>query len=275
MATQPIVALAAFLIVPCHSVAVSLSHQAEDRAPQLEDSRAGKALVRREQGSLLQSHKIWHTQTPVSLVRDGWCNPWKSGAKHHTVGLEPGVNFFGQNWWGSRSMTQDECFTQCNADDACEQAVFRSSNSSCWLGIDTLPNDPGDTGFAQDEADAGDTCYAKNGFGFRHNYAYQSGHCDPWSEGLGLVQDCLVNDPELRPNCSYFAPEFDLSEKGCFSECTARPDCTRAEYSVTKACWIGTETTGQAVNQTRRASAGCAPGVTSCETSFTCFIRTP
>jgi len=191
------------------------------------------------------------TMTSAELartVRTNWCNPWKEGASTSVPDGEDttGVSYFTNPWEGKRMDAQD-CWDKCAGDDTCEQAVYKTSTAECWLGVDTVPTDPGAQGFpvAQGKTDADELCFAKNGFGFSRANLFRPGFCGNFTEGYdagGSKRDCNPSDHEQRDmlECSHWPPTFGLSAQGCYAKCISRPACQQAVYSAkTKDCSIG------------------------------------
>jgi len=183
-------------------------------------------------------------------VRKNWCSPWKEGASTNVpAGVDTtGVSYFTDPWEGKKLEAQD-CWDKCAGDDTCEQAVYKTSTGECWLGVDTLPTEPGDQGFplAQGKTEAdGELCFAKNGFGFSRDNLFRLGFCGNFTEGYnagGSKAECNPADHEEKDikSCSHWPTTFGLSAQGCYAKCISRAGCEQAVYSAsTSECWIGT-----------------------------------
>lgn len=179
-------------------------------------------------------------------VRSGWCNPWQEGTSIRVAGDMSGVSYFPSNWKDGHPLSEQECWDKCEGDDACEQAVYRTTDGQCWLGTNTLPRDPGSKGWKSACVDCEDKCFAKHGYGYTIAHKIRPGFCAPWQEGFGSASgqsgECAENDPDLadQRKCSHWPATFALSERGCFAKCDALPACKQAVYSAnTFECWIG------------------------------------
>jgi len=178
------------------------------------ESRSASLMIRREVAMpavpLLAPvpHPSHPVLEPQENVRSGWCDPWKEGTSIKEVGDTTGVSFFPSNW-GGKKLSKQECWDKCSGDDACEQAVYRNTDGKCWLGTETLPHDPGATGWRSGCEGCVDSCFAKNGFGYEIERQVRPGKCSPWKEGyakdkegkcqlLGLLHILLTRRMDSR-----------------------------------------------------------------------------
>jgi len=194
-------------------------------------------------------------------VRSGWCDPWSEGTSINLLGKtdeqKQGISRFPQDPF---DLSEEACFEKCDGDDACEQAVYseEATGGTCYLGTDTLPTDPGSTGFAASVDGATETCYAKKGFDHKTkllSHHVRHGKCEPWREGFAVADGKAKK--KVCPSgehmhvggvtCSEWLPHHDLSWQGCFAKCDAHAPCKQAMFSDRKGhdagttCWIGVD----------------------------------
>lgn len=195
-----------------------------------------------------------------ALVKDGWCDPFIEGSLIRGTGEDV------TKW---KDLTRGECWSKCNLDPACEQAIYEIDDSNgdthCFIG----------TGFMMVATPTlshrcetcKDACYAKNGFGFERARHVKPGFCSEFVEGYakGMVRQCDLHSTstEEQTHCSHWGQEYDLSEIGCWTKCESTASCHQAIYdNATANCWIGTS------NMTQN------PGPNQCPTCInSCYAK--
>jgi hypothetical protein len=187
---------------------------------------------------------------------NGWCSPWKWGSSREfetppdmsnlaSRNHREGIAYFPGDWTVAEtgsSLTQGECEEKCEADVACEQAVFRVNTHECWLGVETMSANHG-SGHAEGFDNSGNSyeekCFAKRGFDVHspRSGRLRNGYCgdDLFREGFepGNTKPCdpYDRDVEDQLHCSYWPSTFKLSPEGCWARCDANEHCTQAVYT--------------------------------------------
>lgn len=160
-------------------------------------------------------------------------------AKNH----REGIAYFPGDWTVGKTgtlLSQGECEEKCEADIACEQAVFRVNTHECWLGVEVMSTAHG---FTNSELSYEEKCFAKKGFDAHspRSGRLKNGYCGDslfieGFEGTGTHSNAKACDPydrdvEDQLKCSHWPASFKLSPEGCWARCDANAHCTQAVYT--------------------------------------------
>jgi len=158
-----------------------------------------------------------------------------------------GIAYFPQDWEEDKTghlLSMGECQEKCDADIACEQAVYRlQPQIECFLGVESMAQNHGSNmteGFANYGDLTEEKCYAKRGFTFQspRSGRLKLGYCgdtlftEGWQIG-GTTVNCDTVDQAAKEKhqCSYWPSSFKLSREGCWARCDANPYCTQAVHT--------------------------------------------
>lgn len=184
-------------------------------------------------------------------VKNGKCSNWKPGSSVRKLGESN--SFYGSH----NALKQAACWSKCDDDGACEQAVYNIPTQECWLGTNAMTEDP--------KAQAGAMCYARNGFGYKLPLHVKEGWCNEFQEGWGGEHptqcDLESNTVLSQKQCSHWGAEYDLSERGCWVKCQENEKCTQAVYENKDGAWscfIGTNSQPMAASPVGSRCHDCA-----------------
>jgi hypothetical protein len=198
-------------------------------------------------GSVLESKAASRPSRSTDHIKDGYCSHFEEGSSVRDLGEQ-------NSYWGPHNaITAEQCWSKCEIDKACEQAIFldNMTNTKCWIGINAMTEKP----VEQPDCEAADgchyKCYARNGFGHTLDYDdsnhVQDGFCAEFAEGGGhgpLQCDLLSTDLGHEHKCSHWGAEFGISERGCWVKCQENAACTQAVYEDHSdghpQCFLGT-----------------------------------
>jgi len=115
-------------------------------------------------------------------VRPGYCSPFTEGygpGNADGTDQQKACNKDGHqisdlvdcsHWGTDFDLSEKGCFAKCDAHAGCMSAVYSAKTTGgattyeCWIGIQNITADPGESGWDSHCTSCQDTCYAKHGF---------------------------------------------------------------------------------------------------------------
>lgn len=191
----------------------------------------------------------------AARVRVGACDNFREGSSERLPGEGRSRFTPASLTTNGDQFTQDECWEQCEKDDACYQAnyVENTTGKHCVLGLQSSDDSVNSTCEGTD-TNCQQACFAREGFGHNLTFDVEAGWCpsQSWRQGWKVWDDSSntnygdqMKQCHDQPNieeCSHWGAEFDLSKEGCWGKCTKNEHCRQAVYEDKQgswACYIG------------------------------------